>query len=101
MATLWIDVYASAAEVALGDLIESHSITIGSSTAQMSGVIQGETEFPKGPEHRRIRLFADADCHVAWGSNPLAVTTGQPLGSENPEYFAIKSGQKVAVLERV
>ena len=55
-------------------------------------------------KNRSIRLFALADCYVTWGSNPTALddgTEGRILNAGNPEYFSIKAGDKIAVIERV
>lgn len=97
MATLYIAVFDGAAEVALGDPQEM-TVTIAAGSTQ-SAVAAGPVN-----RGRRMRLFADADCYVTWGDNPTATndgTSGRPLGAENPEYFAITTGQKVAVIERI
>lgn len=95
MATLWIHVWESASEVALGDPQQELTITIGGTSTQSSSAISGSNRV-----RRRCRLFADADCHVTWGENPTADTSDIPLGAENPEYFDIESGHLVAVITR-
>jgi hypothetical protein len=97
MATLFIRVYEGAAEVAIGH-IQYDTVAIGAGSVQ-SAVIVGDKK-----RHRRVRLFADADCFVADGDNPTATgdgASGMPLGAENPEYVWIYAGQKFAVIERV
>ena len=96
MATLWIAVFEGAAEVAMGDPLEETTVNIGATSTPMASAITGS-----GRKRRRVRLFADADCHVTWAASPTASTGNLPLGSENPEYFDIEAGHKVAVIERV
>ncbi len=98
MATLFIAVWRDAAEVALGDPLQEIAVAIGAASAQ-SAAITG-----KDRQRNRIRLFADADCFVTWGTDPTALTdgtAGRPLGAGNPEYFDIEAGQKVAVIQRL
>lgn len=98
MATLYITVWEDAAEVALGQPTQEMVVSIGATSTQ-SAVITGTSN-----RHRRMRLMADADCFVTWGEDPTALadgTGGRPMGAENPEYFAINVGQKVAVIQRL
>lgn len=94
MATLSLHVWSDAKEVALGEVLQSMTVNIGGASAQ-SAAVTGTAR-----RHRRVRFFADADCYVTWGDNPTADSTGLPLGAENPEYFDIEAGQKIAVIER-
>ena len=98
MATLYITVWEDAAEVALGQPTQEMTVPIGASSAQ-SAVIVGVKN-----RHLRMRLMADGDCFVTWGDDPTALTdgtSGRPMGAENPEYFSINAGQKVAVIQRL
>lgn len=45
-----------------------------------------------------IRVHADATCHVLFGDNPTAVLTSMRLLVGGTEYFAVKPGQKLAVI---
>ena len=48
---------------------------------------------------RFIRLHADADCHVVFGTDPTATTNHMPLLANSTEYFgAIMPGLKLAVI---
>lgn len=50
-----------------------------------------------------VRVHSDADCYVTWGDNPTALddgTEGRAVGAENPEYFGVPPGQKLAVISR-
>ena len=98
MATLFITVYEGAASVALGDPIQEEAVVIGAGSLQ-SNVITGIA-----PRRKRVRLYADVDCFATWGDNPTATTdgtSGRPLGADNPEYFDIESGYRIAVIERL
>jgi len=97
MATLFYAVYESAGEVALGDPIQEGTVTIGVASAQ-SATISGS-----GRKRKRVRLYADVNAFVTWGSNPTALndgTDGRPMGADNPEYFDIEAGHKIATILR-
>ncbi len=97
MATLQISVWDDAVEVVLGPVIQEEIVTITGTSAQ-SNVIVGTAQT------RRVRLYSDADCFVTWGANPTALadgTAGRMMGANNPEYFELNAGVKVAVIERV
>jgi hypothetical protein len=94
MATLSITVFEGAGEVATGDPLQVDTVTISGVSAQ-SSVITGS-----GRKRRRVRLCADTACHVVWGENPTADSGHTFMGAENPEYFDIESGHKVAVIAR-
>lgn len=97
MATLFVTVWEHAGEVALGDPLQEFQVDIGGASTESADPIVGE-----GRKKRRIRLFADADCFVTWGETPVAVSTAsRPMGAENPEYFEIEAGHKIAVITRV
>jgi hypothetical protein len=46
-----------------------------------------------------VRLFSTTMCHIRVGSNPTATTSHMPIGANVPEYFAVTSGQKIAVIQ--
>ena len=45
-----------------------------------------------------VRLWADADCHIAIDADPTAVNTDIPLSSGAMENMTIEPGCKIAVL---
>ena len=101
MAKLFISVWGDATETLLGEPIQEAAVTF-SGTSVQSAAITG----PSGTRvvNRLVRLYADADCFVHWGSDPTALndgTAGRALGADNPEVFGIVSGQRIAVIERV
>jgi len=96
MATLQLTVFADATQVALGPVLQEEIVTYTSSSVQ-SNVITGSGLT------RLVRFYSDADCFVHWGSNPTALTNGTAgryVGANNPEYFSLSAGEKVAVIER-
>lgn len=95
MTTLSVTVFNSASEVALGDPIEVLTVAIGGSSAATSAITTSGT-MPRV----RVRLFAQSDCYIAWGENPTASSSTTPLGSENPEFFDVARGHKIAVITR-
>ncbi len=97
MATLFVTVWETAESVALGDILQEFQINIGATSTPSAAAIVGTPR-----RKRRIRLFADADCFVTWAETPVAVSSAsRPMGEENPEYFEIEAGQKIAVIERL
>ena len=60
-------------------------------TATQSAAFGGDT--------RIVRFFADAACHVAFGSNPAA-TASSPRFAADTEYFrAVRGGDKLSVYD--
>ena len=96
MATLYMNVWASAQDVAQGPVLQSDSVAIAGSSDDLNPIVQNKVV----PRHR-IRLFTDADCFVAFGVNPTADSTGIPMAANQTEYFELSSGENVAVIERV
>lgn len=68
-------------------------VTIGAASAQSTGATA---------QTLMVRLFADANCSVKFGTNPAATATTMPLAANVPEYFQVPAGQsyKVAVISR-
>ena len=99
MATLQFTVWKGAGAVAQGPVVNEDIITISSTSAQSSGVVD-----PAGGNKTRfVRIMADGDCWVTWGADPTALddgTEGRMMGAENPEYWWITADQKIAVIER-
>ena len=99
MATLFFCVWDDAAEVALGRPILEEAISILATSSPSTSVIPGDKK-----RHKRVRVFADADCFVTWGAGtPIAKndgTDGRPLTADSAEYFDILEGDKLAVIER-
>jgi hypothetical protein len=98
MATLQYTVWPDAKQVALGDVINENVITIGGASAQ-GGLIDSAASTGA---HRYVRVAADADCWVTWGSDPTAVadTGGRMVFSGQPEYWYMEAGFKIACITR-
>ena len=97
MATLFVTVWEHAEAVAVGGPLQEFQVNIAATSTTSTEIIPGSPR-----RRRRIRLFADADCFVTWSATPVAVSTAsRPMGAENPEYFDIEAGFKIAVIERL
>lgn len=101
MASLFYTVWKSAGPVARGFVLSENTVDIaGTSTTAANVIDPAETNIHAT---RRVRVFCDANAFVTWSVDPTALgdgTGGRPMGSENPEYFHMKAGDKIAVIER-
>lgn len=71
----------------------SQAIAVGAASIQASAFTSGVTI---------IRLFSTVDAWVCFGTNPTAVAEGASsmfLPSGIVEYFEIKAGEKIAVIQ--
>ncbi len=99
MATLYISVFADAGSTAHGDPLEEFVIASVDGTSKQSQAIASASGKPR----RTVRIFSDVDAFVTWGEDPTALSTGaggRAIGTENPEYWHIKAGDKIAVITR-
>ena len=48
-----------------------------------------------------VRVCADADCHIEFGTSPTATSSKIFLPSKDTEYFKVSEGEKVAVIGSV
>ena len=97
MPTLFYAAFHSATQTAEGTPLLEGKIAIGAGSLQ-SAAMPGASRVS-----RRVRIFCDSKAYVTWGTNPTAVndgSDGRPMGSENPEYFDLEAGWKIAVIER-
>ena len=69
----------------------SQNVSFTGSSAQSSAVAMTTWQ---------VRLIADNDCYVAFGSNPTATTSGTWLPATSPEFFAVRPGDKIAVIQK-
>ena len=96
MATLYCTVFIEAGSTAHGDPLQEFNVNvIGTSTQSVA-----LTASPGNPV-RVVRAYSDADCFITWGSDPTAASgSARPVGADNPEYWHIKAGDKIAVITR-
>lgn len=97
MATLFIAVWESATNAAIGKPIQEMSVSVGGASAQSAAIV-GDSR-----RARYCRLFTDADCFTTWGENPTAQndgSDGRPMGAGVTEYFNVEAGYKFATIER-
>ena len=96
MAKLQVTAFPDATEVPLGDPGLEEVVTFAASSIQSSVL----------PDTRiiyRVRIMADADCWVEFGTNPTATVngdSGRMIAAESPEYFSLRGGGRVAVIAR-
>ena len=45
-----------------------------------------------------VRICADADCHILFGSNPTATSSSIFIPANQPEIFKVNPGEKVAAI---
>ena len=91
-----MSVFQDAVSTALGPVIQEEKITISGTSAQTSAL-------PGTKRNRSVRIYSDTDCYVTWGENPTALTDGSEgrmVGANNPEYFSIPAGYKLAAIVR-
>jgi hypothetical protein len=95
MANVYMTVWETASEVALGDSLQHTAAVIDGAN---SDPIVGD-----GRKRRRVRLYAEQACWVNWGASPTATgaTDSIPLGADNPEYFDIEAGHVLTAIARV
>lgn len=74
----------------VGRLGTSQNITI-TGASQQSAAFATQGVFA-------VRAVATADCYIAIGANPTATTSSTLLPAGAPEYFAVQSGEKLAVI---
>lgn len=104
MATLQYTTFFSATETGKGPVLNENVITIGGASAQSPGVVDPTATGAQINQSRCVRISADANCWVTWGTNPTALDTGlggRMIGAGNPEYFDLLANHKIAVITRV
>jgi hypothetical protein len=97
MSTLYITEFANIArdqgqgvQVTALPPVAEQTIAIGAASAQSSG-FNAATSF--------IRTHADAVCSIAVGTNPTAAATNARLAANQTEYFQVRPGDKIAVIQ--
>ena len=51
-----------------------------------------------GADTYYVRICADADCHILFGSNPTATSSSIFIPADQPEIFKVNPGEKVAAI---
>lgn len=69
----------------------TQTVTVGAASAATTNAV--------GQHTKRIRLISTTACHVAFAVAPTATTSSMYLAAGREEVFAIKPGQKVAVIQ--
>ncbi len=96
MAILFITEYAGTspytgnAQIAQEPALTSQTRTISGTSAQASAL---------NARTRVVRLHADTDCYVLFGTNPTAITAaGTKMIAGQTEYFGVAPSTKIAVI---
>lgn len=77
-------------QVASAPELQSENVTSSASSAQSSAM-------PRNTEV--VRIATDTTIRVSLGENPTATATGIRILANTSEYFAVKEGYKVAVID--
>lgn len=99
MSTLYIQEYESIARnpggllvpVGLEPAMASQTVAMDLVTSAQSAAFNSATNF--------VRVVASADCRIVFGEDPTADADAMPLKADTPEYFGVRKGLKLAVLE--
>ncbi len=70
-------------------VVEQTPVAIGGGSLQ-SAAFNAKTRY--------VRIHTDAICSILFGANPTATADSKRLGANHTEYFAVKPGDKVAVI---
>lgn len=82
------DIRAKELHVAAQPGVDS-SVTYTTSTQSVAFAVK--TKF--------VRVIADAKAHLKFGRNPTAVAGDPYIAADNPEYFGVEAGHKVAAYD--
>lgn len=71
--------------------LANQTVAIGGASGQ-SAAVNADT--------RLVRIVADANCHIAFGPDPVATTSMLRMTADAPEYFQVPMGSayKIAVI---
>lgn len=98
MAVLYITEYSRLA-------IEYQGLTamvgLEPSRTQTAAIGAGSVQATIGPGTRFVRLHTDAICHVKFGTNPVATSSEMRMAANQTEFFGLKGGELVAVIQGV
>lgn len=97
MATLLIQEYAR-----LAPDVNSHRIQAGEEPAETSQSVTYTTSTQSaafGASTKLIRVIADADVHLAFGTSPTATAASMRVTADTAEYFGVVPGHKVAAYD--
>ncbi len=96
MSKLWIHQFKTLSQRPSGAQLAPLDGVIGEEAVDFSSVTPSQ---PLSDQTYFVRLKADADCHVAAGTNPTATTDSLPLTAGQAEYFSVQPGAIISVIE--
>ena len=74
-------------------------IPITTQKVTSSGTSAASAAFGNNIEY--VRIVADDDCHIEFGTGPTATTSTIFVPSKDIEYFKVSGGEKIAVIGTV
>jgi len=100
MATLYVTEYSLSgfgtmtvvAAPPLGSITADWSIPIGVGSSQ-GLTFQDSTQI--------IQVSTDTACSIAYGTNPVAVTTAHRMAANETRFYIVSAGNKLAVIENI
>lgn len=97
MSKLSVTQFDSIAQVSSGSLLCPQTPFISTEDVDTSATSAQSSAF--AANCRFIRVVSDANLRIVVGANPTATATSMPLRADQPEYFAVASGMKIAAIE--
>ena len=97
MSTLSITQFYSIAQVSSGSLLCPQTPFISTEDVNTTTTSAQSAVFSESC--RFVRLVSDANLRVTFGVNPTATATSMPLRADQPEYFAVTPGLRLAAIE--
>ena len=99
MAVLYITEYDRVAVAAGAGMAMGAEPAKASQTVAIGGSTTPSAAF--GAATAYIRVHSDVICSIAIGTAPIATATTARLAANQTEYFAVRSGDKIAVITNV
>lgn len=97
MSTVSVTQFSAIGVVSNGSLMCPQSPFIASEDISASTVSAQSAAFDS--QTRFVRVVSDANVRVRFGANPTATATDMPVRADQPEYFAVSPGLKLAAIE--
>lgn len=97
MSTVSVTQFSAVGSVSNGSLMCPQTPFISTEDINASTVSAQSAAFDS--QTRFVRILSDANVRVRFGSNPTATATDMPIRANSPEFVAVVSGDKIAVIE--
>lgn len=97
MSKLSVTQFDSIARVSSGSLLCPQTPFISTEDVDTSATSSQSSAF--AANCRFIRVVSDANLRITFGVDPTATATSMPIRADQPEYFAVAPGLKLAAIE--